>query len=154
MEEAVHIPIIKLYDTFIVSIQVDLSDKLILQLKEDITRAIHRIGATGLVLDVSGIDIMDSFIARAICDIGKTARLMGVQTVLAGLSPMIAMTLVEMGMELEGVRPALNLEAALELLAYMRDQRGPMTALECDGRGGEECSEAQADGVVNPWRAL
>jgi len=119
MEEGIHIPIIKLYDTFIVSIQVDLSDQLILQLKEDIMRAIHRIGASGLVIDVSGIDLMDSFIARAIRDIGLIAQIMGVETAVCGIDPMIALTLVEMGMELKGVTTTRDLDSALGRLDAM-----------------------------------
>ncbi|MBW2533184.1 MAG: STAS domain-containing protein [Deltaproteobacteria bacterium] len=124
MDQSTKIPIIKLYDNLIVSIQVDLSDRVVLQLKEDITNAIMSSDATGLVLELSGIELMDSFITRSISDIGKTARLMGVETAIAGLSPMIAVTLVEMGMDFEGVHPALNLEAALEHLEQAKRERG------------------------------
>lgn len=130
MDETTKIPIIKLYDNLIVSIQVDLSDDVVLQLKEDIVNTIIHTEATGLVLDVSGIDLMDSFITRAINDIGKAARLMGVESVVAGLSPMIAMTLVEMGMHFEGVKPVLNLEAALEHLARKAEHRGLLGDLD------------------------
>jgi len=116
MSEIGRIPIIKLYDNLIVSIQVALSDRLVLQIKDDITREIDRTGARGLIIDVSGIDVMDSYISRAIRDIGLMARLMGVQTVICGMDPMIAMTLVEMGLDLTGARSALNLESAIELL--------------------------------------
>jgi len=121
MSEAVRIPIIKLRDILIVSIQVALSDRVVTQLKDDITGRIERTQARGLVIDVSGIDIMDSYISRTIRDIGLVARLMGVQTVISGLDPMIAMTLVEMGLELKGVRTALDLEAALGLLRWRLD---------------------------------
>jgi rsbT antagonist protein RsbS len=116
MSDIVRIPIIKLRDVLIVSIQVSLSDHVVTQLKEDVTNKIDRTQARGLVIDVSGIDIMDSYISRAIRDIGLVARLMGVRTVISGLDPMIAMTLVEMGLELKGVRTALDLESALDLL--------------------------------------
>jgi rsbT antagonist protein RsbS len=131
------IPIIKLHDDLIVSIQVDLSDRVVLELKEHIAQAIIRTGATGLVLEVSGMELMDSFITKAIGDIAKTAKLMGVETALAGLSPMIAMTLVEMGMEFSGVHNALNLEDALEQLAEARQQRG----LAWDEGAPEELAE-------------
>ena len=124
MDQSTKIPIIKLYDNLIVSIQVDLSDRVVIQLKEDITNAIMGCDATGLVLELSGIELMDSFITRSISDIGKTARLMGVETAVAGLNPMIAVTLVEMGMDFEGVHPALNLEAALEHLEEAKRERG------------------------------
>ncbi len=116
MTDIARIPIIKLYDKLIVSIQVALSDQLVLMLKEDITLEIERTGARGLVIDVSGIDLMDSYISRAIRDIGLMAQLMGVHTVISGMDPMIAMTLVEMGLDLKGVYSALNLEGAIELL--------------------------------------
>ena len=116
MSEIARIPIIKLRDVLIVSIQVALSDHLVMQLKDDITSKIDHTEARGLVIDVSGIDVMDSYISRTIRDIGLVARMMGVMTVISGLDPMIAMTLVEMGLELKGVRTALDLESALDLL--------------------------------------
>jgi rsbT antagonist protein RsbS len=122
--EGFRIPIIKLKDNLIVSIQGSLGDRLVLQLKDDITNAIERGGVRGLVIDLSGIDVMDSFISRAIRDIGLVARLMGVRAVISGMEPMVAMTLVEMGMGLESVRAALNLEAALDLLARDAERSG------------------------------
>ena len=118
MNDNYRIPIIKLYDSLIVSVQVSLSDRLVTQLKDDITHRIELTGTHSLIIDVSGVDIMDSYISRAIRDIGLIARLMGTQTVISGLDPMVAMTLVEMGMDLEGVRTALNLESALELTGH------------------------------------
>jgi rsbT antagonist protein RsbS len=114
------IPIIKLHGNLIVSIQMALSDGLVMQLKDDITERIERSDADGLIIDVSGIDIMDSYISRAIRDIGLIAQLMGVRTVISGMDPMIAMTLVEMGLDLSGMRTALNLEAAIGLLKAQR----------------------------------
>jgi rsbT antagonist protein RsbS len=116
MSEITRIPIIKLYENLIVSIQVALSDQLVMQVKDDITEEIERTGARGLVIDVSGIDVMDSYISRAIRDIGLMARLMGVRTVICGMDPMIAMTLVEMGLDLTGAQSALNLESAIAML--------------------------------------
>ncbi len=110
------IPIIKLHGKLIVSIQMALSDRLVMQLKDDITSRIERVKTTGLIIDVSGIDVMDSYISRALRDMGLIAKLMGVRTVISGLDPMIAMTLVEMGLDLKGVSSALNLETAIELL--------------------------------------
>ena len=123
MSDAVRIPIIKLYTSLIVSIQVSLSDQLVARLKQDITSEIDRTGALGLIIDVSGIDVMDSYISRSIRDIGLIAKLMGVRTVISGMDPMIAMTLVEMGMELTGVQTALNLESALEELGVGLQRR-------------------------------
>jgi rsbT antagonist protein RsbS len=111
-----NIPIIKLYDTLIVSIQVELSDAVVAQLQEDIANEIQRLGPRGLIIDVSGVDIMDSYISHAIRDIGQISQLMGVTTVLCGLDPMVAMTLVEMGMDLQGVTPFMDMETAFEAL--------------------------------------
>lgn len=123
MRELTKIPIIKLHSNLIVSIQIALSDDLVLQLKDDITEAIDRTGARGLIIDVSGIDVMDSYISRALRDISLIARLMGVRTVISGMDPMIAMTLVEMGMDLRGVSTQLNLEAALDVLDRDEDEQ-------------------------------
>lgn len=111
-----HIPIIKLYDTLIVTIQVELSDRVVMQLKDDIGETIQTLGPKGLIIDVSGVGIIDSYISRAIRDIGLMSRLMGVEAVISGLDPNIAMTLTEMGMDLEGVNTYLHLEAAYEAL--------------------------------------
>ncbi|MBI5490955.1 MAG: STAS domain-containing protein [Deltaproteobacteria bacterium] len=114
------IPIIRLADNLVVSIQFSLSDRLVAQLKDDVTHAIDSSGALGLVIDVSGVDLMDSYISRTIRDIALVARLMGVLTVICGVSPLVAITLVEMGVDLKVVRSALNLDAALELLQDLR----------------------------------
>jgi rsbT antagonist protein RsbS len=116
------IPIIKLYQTLIVSIQVEVTDHLVLELKEDIGAAIREQDVRGLIIEVSGVDVFDSYIARSIRDIAQISSLMGVDTVLAGLDAGMAVTLVEMGMMLDNVRTALNLESALEL--FGRDAIG------------------------------
>jgi rsbT antagonist protein RsbS len=111
-----HIPIIKLYETLIVTIQIELSDSVVMQLKDDVGEAIQKLGPRGLIIDVSGVEIIDSYISRAIRDIGLISRLMGVEAVISGLDPNIAITLIEMGMDLEGVQTYLHLEAAYEAL--------------------------------------
>ncbi len=124
MSETSHIPIIKLYNTLIITIQVELSDRVVMQLKDDIGAAIEKEGPTGLIIDVSGVDIMDSYISRAIRDIGLISRLMGVDAVISGLDPNVAMTLVEMGMDLEGVSVYLHLEAAFEAVHDRQERTG------------------------------
>ncbi len=116
------IPIIKLYNKLLVSIQLDLSDQLVLQLREDITKEIQQTGATGLIIEVSGVDILDSYIARSIRDIAQIAKLMGAHTIIAGLDPNMAVTLVEMGLVLTGVSTALNLESAIEMLSEIQSE--------------------------------
>ena len=110
------IPIIKLGRNLLISIQVELDDLLVLKLQNDICQEIMKTGSIGVLLDVSAIEIMDSYIARVINDIGKNARIMGARTVLVGLQPAIAITLVEMGMEMDSVETALNLDIGLDLI--------------------------------------
>jgi rsbT antagonist protein RsbS len=116
MMEGQRIPIVRLQGKLIVSIQTALSDTVVDRLQQDVATACERGDARGLVVDVSGVDILDSYITRSLRDLAVMARLMGVETVVCGLRPAVAMTLVEMGMELPGVRTALNLDRALSLL--------------------------------------
>jgi rsbT antagonist protein RsbS len=111
------IPIIHLAGRLLVSIQVEMTDHLLARLKEDVANAIDRTGGAGLVIDVAGIEIMDSFISRSICDLALIARLMGVPTVLCGIRPAVAITLSEMGIDLRGVPSALDVDDAVALCA-------------------------------------
>ena len=111
------IPIIHLAGRLLVSIQVEMTDHLLARLKEDVANAIDRTGGAGLVIDVAGIEVMDSFISRSICDLALIARLMGVPTVLCGIRPAVAMTLSEMGIDLRGVPSALDVDDAVALCA-------------------------------------
>jgi rsbT antagonist protein RsbS len=110
------IPLISLYGNLIVSVQVALSDNLVTRLVADVTRAIETTPVSGLIIDISGVDVMDSYITRCIRDLAMTARLMGTETVICGMRPVVVMTMVEMGLDLQGVSSALNLERALESL--------------------------------------
>ena len=92
------------------------------QLTDDVTGRIEKEGARGLVIDVSGVALMDSFITRNIRDLALTARLMGVATIVSGLQPAVAITLVEMGLEIHGLETTLNLERALEHLAQTQEE--------------------------------
>jgi rsbT antagonist protein RsbS len=115
------IPIINLYANLIVPIQGTIGDNAMAQLTDDVTRRIEGDCARGLVIDVSGVALMDSFITRNIRDLALTARLMGVNTVVSGLQPAVAITLVEMGLEIQGLQTTLNLERALEHLAELHE---------------------------------
>lgn len=128
------IPIIELYGNLIVSIQIELSDKLVLELKDNIAIEVRKRDVRGLIIEVSGVDIFDSFIARSIRDIAQIVRLMGVRTVLAGLDPGMAVTLVEMGMTMTGVQTALNLEDAIALLAAKAAAAPPISMADDSGR--------------------
>jgi rsbT antagonist protein RsbS len=115
-------PIIRLYDNFIVALQGGMSDASVDRLRADVTERIGNQTARGLILDVSALAYMDSFVTRAVRDLAVIARLMGVTTVVCGLSPEIAITLIDMGLELPGVMTALNMERALEALFRAREQ--------------------------------
>jgi rsbT antagonist protein RsbS len=110
------IPLIRLFGNLIVSIQVSLTDSLIERLIGDITLAIEQTQVSGLILDLSGVDMLDSHLTYRLRTLAVAARLMGVDTVVCGMRPAVVMTIVEMGLDLVGVSIALNLERALELL--------------------------------------
>lgn len=117
------IPIIKMHDNLLVSIQVELSDAVVVEMKENLAQEILRQDVNGLIIELSGVDTFDSYIACAIRDIAHIGRLMGVHTVVAGFDAAIATTLVEMGMSLHGVPTAASLEAALDMLATSARER-------------------------------
>jgi len=116
------IPIISLYSNLIVPIQGTIVDAAIARLREDVTKRIDEESAHGLIIDVSGISMMDSFVTRSIRDLALTARLMGVHTVVSGLQSQVAITLVEMGLDIPGIQTALNLERALEYLLDLQEE--------------------------------
>jgi rsbT antagonist protein RsbS len=123
-------PIIRLYENLIVPVHGSISDAGIAALREQVTDRISTDRVHGLVLDVSGLAYMDSFVTRVVRDLALIARLMGVQTVVAGLSAEVAITIVEMGLEIPGVSTALNLERALEQLAKQRHEESIELELE------------------------
>lgn len=113
------VPILKMGDTLILTIQVELHDKTAMGLQEDILEKIFETRPQGLVIDVSAVGVVDSFLGRMLSDTATMARTMGVETVLVGVQPEIAITLQEMGLELKGVHSALNLEKGIALLQGM-----------------------------------
>ncbi len=115
------IPIIGLYGNLVVPIQGAISDDVMSALQQDVTKRIADGDVRGLVVDVSGVEVLDSYLTRNLRDLALTARLMGVVAVVSGLRPAVAITLVEMGLEIPGVLTALNLERALEAL-YERQE--------------------------------
>jgi rsbT antagonist protein RsbS len=144
--DAVRIPIIKLHGNLIISIQVALSDPMVQRLKDDVTEQIELTRPNGMAIDISGIDLMDSYISRAIRDVCIMAGLMGVRTVISGMDPMIAITLVEMDMGLEGVRTARDLEGALAVLdaEVARSREGAADMLDLGDAAGAP-SRAELD---------
>ncbi|HYO83080.1 MAG TPA: STAS domain-containing protein [Bryobacteraceae bacterium] len=110
------IPILKLENLLLVSIQVDMHDQLALALQDDLTATIVKVGATGVLIDISALDMVDSFIGRTIGNIAGMASILDAETVVVGMQPSVAITLVELGLSLKGVRTALNVEKGLKLL--------------------------------------
>ena len=110
------IPILKMGPYLLVTIQVDMHDKLAMTLQDDLTSRIVADRARGVLLDISSLDLVDSFIGRMISDISKMAHVLDARTVVVGMRPAVAITLVELGLSLEGVRTALNVESGMNLL--------------------------------------
>lgn len=113
------VPIIRVGDTLIATVLEDLHDRDALQLQEDIGAALERSGARGVLLDLSVVELIDSFLGRMLNDVAAGTRLLGAQTVVVGMQPQVAMTLVELGLELKGVRTALSAEKGMALLRRM-----------------------------------
>ncbi|MET0342357.1 MAG: STAS domain-containing protein [Polyangiales bacterium] len=120
------LPILRLGRNLLVSLQGDLDDAAVLRLEDQITREIVRVKAEGTLLDVSGLSVVDSFIARVIARIASMVRLLGSETVVVGIQPAVAITLVELGVSMEHVHTALNAGRGMELLGQLRalEQRG------------------------------
>ncbi|MCS0634824.1 STAS domain-containing protein [Streptomyces sp. LP05-1] len=117
------VPVLKIGDVLLVSIQVDLEDQMVLDLQEDLSDRIVATGARGVVIDISALEIVDSFVGRMLATIASISRLLGAETVVVGMRPAVAMTLVELGLSLGGVRTALNLEQGLGYLNSARDKQ-------------------------------
>jgi rsbT antagonist protein RsbS len=119
------VPILPMGDLLLITIQEDIHDTAALALEEDLGNKIHQSHAKGVLIDISALDMVDSFIARAIGNIAATARILDAQTVVVGMQPSVAITLVELGVTLPGVRSALNVERGMALLR---------TSLRAEGR--------------------
>jgi rsbT antagonist protein RsbS len=112
------IPILRIGALLLVTVHVDLHDAVAHSLQNDVLSAIERSDAKGLVIDISGLDMVDSYVARILAETGRMAKLMGARTVLVGMQPEVAATLMRMGYEMTGVQTALNVEEGLELLGH------------------------------------
>jgi rsbT antagonist protein RsbS len=110
------IPILTMGRILLVTIQVDMHDRLALALQDDLTERIVKDRARGVLIDISALDIVDSFIGRMISNTAAMARVLDAQTVVVGMQPSVAITLVELGLHLEGVRTALNVERGMAML--------------------------------------
>jgi rsbT antagonist protein RsbS len=119
------IPILKLGDCLLVSIQVDMHDRLAMTLQDDLTARIVATRAKGVLIDISSLEVVDSFIGRMLANIAAMARVLDARTVVVGMRPAVAITLVELGLSLPGVRTALNVEQGMTMI---RTDEGTMDA--------------------------
>ncbi len=110
------IPILKMGEFLLVTIQVDMHDRLAMTLQDDLTQMIAATEARGVLIDISSLEIVDSFIGRMLANIAAMSRVLDAETVVVGMQPAVAITLVELGLSLSGVRTALNVDAGMELL--------------------------------------
>jgi rsbT antagonist protein RsbS len=116
------IPILKLGDFLLVTIQMDMHDHLALTLQDELTDKVVKTGARGVLIDISSLDMVDSFLGRMLSNVALMSQILDAQTVVVGMQPMVAITLVELGLSLKGVRTALNIEKGMELLQQSLEQ--------------------------------
>ncbi len=125
------IPILQMGEFLLVTIQVDMHDRLAMSLQDDLTNRITQTNAHGVLLDISALEIVDSFIGRILGNIAKMSRVLDAETVVVGMQPAVAITLVELGLSLTGVRTALNVEKGM---AFLRGSLGDSPRGSIDGR--------------------
>jgi len=126
------IPILQMGEFLLVTIQVDMHDRLAMTLQDDLTSRIEKTSAKGVLIDISSLEMVDSFIGRMIANISGMSRILDASTVVVGMQPAVAITLVELGLSLTGVQTALNVERGMERL------RADMAGKESDYVGDEE----------------
>lgn len=118
------VPILRLGDCLLVTVQVDMHDELAMALQDDLTNKIVATKARGVLIDISALEMVDSFIGRMLGNIAAMSRILDAQTVVVGMQPAVAITLVELGLSLPGIRTALNVDAGLALLRRVLDPSG------------------------------
>ena len=121
---AERIPILKMGEFLLVSIQVDMHDRLAMTLQDDLTERIVKTRARGVLIDISALEVVDSFIGRILANMAAMARVLDAETVVVGMRPAVAITIVELGMSLEGVKTALTVERGMELLRRLVGETG------------------------------
>ncbi|UOA07887.1 STAS domain-containing protein [Methylobacter sp. S3L5C] len=119
-----HIPIIKVGEFLLVSIQVDMHDRLAMRLQDDLTIHLIKTRAQGVLIDISSLEIVDSFIGRMIGNIASMMNVLGAETVVVGMRPAVAITIVELGLSLSNVRTALNVDKGIDLLRVLVNLTG------------------------------
>lgn len=133
-----HIPILRMGEFLLITVQVDMHDRLALQLQDDLTAKIVQCGSRGVLIDISALEVVDSFIGRMLGNIASMSRILDAQTVVVGMRPAVAITLVELGMSLPGIRTALTVERGMEIL------RADLAAIQEDAEA--QASEEIPDG--------
>ncbi len=119
-----HIPIIKVGEFLLVSIQVDMHDQLAMRLQDDLTTQLIKTRAEGVLIDISSLEIVDSFIGRMLGNIASMMSVLGAETVVVGMRPAVAITIVELGLSLSNVRTALNVDKGIDLLRVLVKSTG------------------------------
>lgn len=120
------IPILRLKDILLTSIQMDLTDEDALNFQSDMLQMVNKTDAKGIVIDITALDVVDSYMARMLNETASMVRILGAEVVICGMQPSVALTLVEMGRELIGVSTALNLDQGFELVQSLLEERGDM----------------------------
>jgi len=113
-----HIPILRMGEFLLITIQVDMHDRLANQLQDDLTSSIVKHGSRGVLIDISGLEVVDSFIGRMLSNIAAMSRILDAETVVTGMQPAVAITLVELGLSLTGIRTALTVERGMQILRH------------------------------------
>jgi rsbT antagonist protein RsbS len=126
------IPILRIGDILLVSIQVDLQDQIALTLQEDLAQRIVDTGADGVLIDISALEVVDSFVGRMLSTIAAVSRVLDAETVVVGMQPAVAITLVELGLSLTGVRTALDVDRGLALLRSALDHQDDVGDVDGD----------------------
>ncbi|SHG03341.1 STAS domain-containing protein [Flavisolibacter ginsengisoli] len=131
------IPILRMGKFLLVTIQIDLYDRLATNLEADLVQMVNKTGARGVLIDISALSIVDSFMGRILGNIGSMSKIMDAETVVVGMQPAVAITLIELGLELKGVHTALNVEKGMELLKTRIDAEDEEIIEEEDEAGTE-----------------
>jgi rsbT antagonist protein RsbS len=142
------VPVLNLGDVLLVSIQIDLSDEIALRLQDDLAERIVATGARGVIIDITALDIVDSFVGRTLSTIAGISRVLDAETVVVGMRPAVAITLVELGLSLPGVRTALNVEQGLRRLEAAQPDTAVPTRL--GWLGASDAALRPNQGVADP----
>ncbi|HZM77213.1 MAG TPA: STAS domain-containing protein [Candidatus Limnocylindrales bacterium] len=127
------VPILKIGEVLLVSIQVDMQDQMAMRLQTDLGERIVETGCRGVIIDITGLDIVDSFVGRTLSTIASISRVLDAETIVVGMRPAVAITLVELGLSLNGIRTAMNVERGMQLLSVGPPAPEPVAVDDSDG---------------------